>query len=309
MSRLAVLPEPQAHSRIQLGTFRHAEWTNTPMEHPYKVRTKNYLKDKVKAPSAEPTFVVEAADTYHLHGPFSHAATHPESPIHALRKMHPPGTHFWIVHFMFPENYYSLSVYGTSKPGVLDPSTPFGRLYAKFRAPATTDAERNNMLKVIPRIVEGPAVITSFVGEKPALIGNKITTTYHVGEDYTEADIDLGSSMMARGIVNRVVGITESLVVDLGFVLEGHSEEELPEVMMIAFRMVHPAMNKAPWFHGNVGNVVAGNGGSPADKRPSSASFKARDGASSGGGGGDSAASSPGFFSSLFGGGSKPAAS
>ena len=42
-----------------------------------------------------------------------------------------------------------------------------------------TDAQRDDVMKIVPRMVEGPWVAKHAVGQKPALLGHAITTAYH----------------------------------------------------------------------------------------------------------------------------------
>ena len=91
------------------------------------------------------------------------------------------------------------------------------------------DEYRNSKLKIIPNVVEGGWIVKRGVGNKPAIIGKKIVTTYHKGEGFFEIDIDIGSSKVAGAIMGLVKGYTKSLVIDIAFVLEGHTAQELPE--------------------------------------------------------------------------------
>ena len=91
------------------------------------------------------------------------------------------------------------------------------------------DEYRNSKLKIIPNVVEGGWIVKRGVGNKPAIIGKKITTTYIKGDGFFEIMIDIGSSKVAGAIMGLVKGYAKSLVIDLAFVLEGHDVVELPE--------------------------------------------------------------------------------
>ena len=87
-------------------------------------------------------------------------------------------------------------------------------------------------MKIVPRMVEGPWVAKHAVGQKPALLGHAITTAYHSGPGWFEMDVDVSSSSTAAGALRILKSCSKSLVMDLAFVLEGQSEEALPEKIL-----------------------------------------------------------------------------
>ncbi|WIA14192.1 hypothetical protein OEZ85_002731 [Tetradesmus obliquus] len=101
------------------------------------------------------------------------------------------------------------------------------------------DATRTAMFKLIPHIAEGSWVIKQSVGTVPVILGNKLKTVYYQTDRYIEACCDVTSSSAAAYITGMVRGATKSLVIDLGFVLEGQHSEELPEALLGAFRLNH----------------------------------------------------------------------
>ncbi|KAL7480178.1 hypothetical protein ACHAW6_005885 [Cyclotella cf. meneghiniana] len=105
--------------------------------------------------------------------------------------------------------------------------------------------EKNNVLKIVPIVVEGPWVCKRVVGGKPAIVGQKlpISYTYQPPQpdlgfaEYLEADLDIVSSAAARNILAVVRSYTQALTIDLGFVIQGNTTEELPEQMMLGLRL------------------------------------------------------------------------
>ncbi|KAG5193127.1 hypothetical protein JKP88DRAFT_136536, partial [Tribonema minus] len=91
------------------------------------------------------------------------------------------------------------------------------------------DDFRNERFKLIPSIVEGPFLVRGAVGNKPALLGRKLTQRYYRGAHYVETDVDVASSSVAAHIVSMCRGASNGLSVDLGIVLEGRARAELPE--------------------------------------------------------------------------------
>ncbi|KAL3936805.1 MAG: hypothetical protein SGBAC_007959 [Bacillariaceae sp.] len=54
---------------------------------------------------------------------------------------------------------------------------------------------------------------------------------------YLEADFDIVASSAARGILSCVRSYTQILTLDLGFVVQGNSKDELPEQMLVGVRL------------------------------------------------------------------------
>jgi hypothetical protein len=115
------------------------------------------------------------------------------------------------------------------------------------------DNHRNSTLKLIPYMPEGPWIARSMVTGQPAIIGNKLPVTYTYAPasdgmaEYLEADLDIGSSSTAaRRIVSVCRRYMNALTVDIGFVIQGNTEEELPEQMLGSIRLHGPDPLKAP---------------------------------------------------------------
>jgi hypothetical protein len=114
-------------------------------------------------------------------------------------------------------------------------------------------AYRNERLKLISYVPEGPWVVRNMVTGKPAIIGNKLPVKYKYTprdgskKDFLECELDIGnSSKTARRIVSVCRRYMRCLSVDIGFVIEGKTEAELPEEMMGAIRIHEVDPIKAP---------------------------------------------------------------
>ena len=105
------------------------------------------------------------------------------------------------------------------------------------------DKYRDQRFKIVPVVVEGPWVVKSVVGGKPAILCKKVPTKWiyqpQEGEKamYLEADLDIVSSSAARGILSVVRSYTSSLTIDLGYTIEAQEEDELPECMLVGTRI------------------------------------------------------------------------
>lgn len=116
------------------------------------------------------------------------------------------------------------------------------------------DNHRNSTLKLIPRIVDGPWIVKRTVPSKPAIVGNKLPVSYYYHPQQRnkhlcfEVDLDITSSSAARAILGVVQSYTKSLTIDLGFVIQGNTADELPEQMMAGTRLHQIDTTKAPSF-------------------------------------------------------------
>jgi Protein ENHANCED DISEASE RESISTANCE 2, C-terminal len=102
---------------------------------------------------------------------------------------------------------------------------------------------KNKTLKIVPVVVEGPWIVKSVVGGKPAIIGNKLPVNWCYEKAtnnkalYLEADLDIVSSSAARGILSVARSHTNVLTLDLGFVVQANEVDELPEQMTFGVRL------------------------------------------------------------------------
>lgn len=121
---------------------------------------------------------------------------------------------------------------------MIEADTPFGRIARPFFY-GNDDEFRNNRFKLIPMVLEGNMIVKMAVKDTPTLLGNKLKQSYFKGENYFELDVDVGSSSVAKNVVGIALGYSKSIVVSMGFCLQGNEEEELPEILMGAVTVVH----------------------------------------------------------------------
>ena len=101
--------------------------------------------------------------------------------------------------------------------------------------------------KVIPNIFEGAWVVSSAVGNTPALLGNKLKQSYFKGDGYFELDCDVGSSSVASWLVHLIQSYSTQLKIDLAFTIQGNDEAELPEKICGALRLCHLDIDAIPF--------------------------------------------------------------
>jgi Protein ENHANCED DISEASE RESISTANCE 2, C-terminal len=114
---------------------------------------------------------------------------------------------------------------------------------------------KNERLKLIPYVAEGPWVVRNMVTGRPAIIGKKLPVTYQFTPATPNSDqkplltatLDIGnSSASAKRIVSVCRRYMSALTVDIGFVIQGNCAAELPEQMLGAMRVHGPDPLKAP---------------------------------------------------------------
>lgn len=209
------------------------------------VRGKKYLKDNKKVLSSGSLFCQRACQVvYSNEEHIPHAA---ELPWIALPR-NEPDSEYLIMNYSFPgSTSVQLVITYLATPAacavirsVDDPSAlekdsseepaPWASLLRQFYTP-DNDQWINKHLKLIPQCEEAPWIIRTAVGQRPALTGLKIAHRYYRGPNYLEVNVDLSASSVASAIIGMVRGCSKNLVVDLGWTLQGDTEEELPEMV------------------------------------------------------------------------------
>jgi hypothetical protein len=84
--------------------------------------------------------------------------------------------------------------------------------------------------------------LRKLVGTNPAMIGQKIPTTYYgsVEDGYIEVCLNVTKGgKVANSICSAVAGKASSISIDLSFLLQGDNENELPEQILSVIRLHH----------------------------------------------------------------------
>lgn len=118
------------------------------------------------------------------------------------------------------------------------------------------DAHRQSKLKIISRIEDGPWIVKAAVPSKPVIIGNKLPVSYYFQPEedrgnkspYLEVELDVSSSNAAKAMLNICMSCTKSLIIDIGFVIQGDQADELPEQMLVGTRLHRLDLSGAPSF-------------------------------------------------------------
>lgn len=236
-----------------------------PKAETFRVRSKGYLADRVKLPSAPAAFDVATVYAFRMHEIVRHVADAPDSPLHRWRASGtmPPFT--LIVNmvvagapgfqgvFFFAMDEEEWSVHLAARTAMeagrppANASEAFHRLLAQFiKNDFSPEANRfrDERFKLLPAIVQGPMLLKNSSGNRPAILGTKLKQSYFAGPGYFEIDVDCASSHAAASVVNMVKGYCKTLVIDLAFILQGNCEDELPERVLSVIRFSRVDMGK-----------------------------------------------------------------
>ncbi|KAG5182809.1 hypothetical protein JKP88DRAFT_195737 [Tribonema minus] len=213
-----------------------------PTSETFMVRGKQYLKDGKKVVSQEAAYMLLGVDLLLSADQHHHVAARPGGFVQRFRRKAGPSCPFVLVlNFSLP--WGSFIAYFAPRNGGTTPYIGDPCFDALMKRVIEDDSEgsafRNSRLKIIPRCHDGPWLVRSTVGGKPAIIGTKITQEYFSGSGYFEVVTDVCSSTAALYILGVVKNYTKVVSVDLGFVIQGETEEELPERLIGAVRFHH----------------------------------------------------------------------
>ncbi|EEE66288.1 hypothetical protein OsJ_22508 [Oryza sativa Japonica Group] len=227
----------------------------------------------VHAPSAAEWLLRPAGvDWLRSHSRLDHVLARDDIPVAAafrrarLRK--DPSAHFLLaVNLQVPgrPDAYSAVFYFAAEAAI-----PAESLLGRFVH--GDDAYRNARFKIVNRIVKGPWLVRATVGNYAAcLLGRALTCRYHGGDGYLEIDVDIGSSAIASAILHLALGAVTSVTIDMGFLVESQSEEELPERLFGAVRIAQMEMGAAKYVETAPDDVVPDAGRAGAGFRVHSA--------------------------------------
>ncbi|XP_059659495.1 protein ENHANCED DISEASE RESISTANCE 2-like isoform X2 [Cornus florida] len=93
--------------------------------------------------------------------------------------------------------------------------------------------------------IQGSWIVKQSVGKKACLVGQALEINYFRGKNYLELGINIGSSTVARGVVSLVLGYLNNLVIEMAFLIQSNTPEELPEYLLGTCRLNHLDTSKA----------------------------------------------------------------
>ncbi|OEL13668.1 Protein ENHANCED DISEASE RESISTANCE 2 [Dichanthelium oligosanthes] len=201
----------------------------------FRVRSKNFVYDKSKVPAGKPLMELVAVDWFKDAKRMDHVARRKGCAVQVAAEK---GLFALAINLQVPgTTNYSMVFYFVMKK--LIPNSLLQRFVDG------DDEFRNSRFKLIPSVPKGSWIVRQSVGSTPCLLGKAVDITYIRGANYLEIDVDIGSSTVANGVLGLVCGVITTLVVDMAFLVQGNTYEELPERLIGAVRMSHIELSSA----------------------------------------------------------------
>lgn len=151
----------------------------------------------------------------------------------------------------------------------------FEDLWERFRK--MSPKERDARFKLIPVIVAGPTAFQKSVANRPAIMGNKIRSTWFESENHMEVVLDVGSSFIASQMWRLMLPQAAILAMDMAWVIQGNGESELPEVVLASVHMSKPDMHRYRMLPRDEQEVEAPANGTPKRSRRQGANRRRED--------------------------------
>ncbi|EEC67085.1 hypothetical protein OsI_33873 [Oryza sativa Indica Group] len=201
----------------------------------FRVRSKTFIYDKSKIPAGKPLMKLVAVDWFKDMKRMDHVARRKGCAVQVAAEK---GLFALAVNLQVPgTTNYSMVFYFVTKK--LIPNSLLQRFVDG------DDEFRNSRFKLIPSVPKGSWIVRQSVGSTPCLLGKAVDITYIRGPNYLEIDVDIGSSTVANGVLGLVCGVITTLVVDMAFLVQGNTYEELPERLIGAVRVSHIELKSA----------------------------------------------------------------
>ncbi|KAL5794667.1 hypothetical protein ACOSP7_003261 [Xanthoceras sorbifolium] len=234
-------PVPQIDLSCFSGNLRHNERDNArdcwkvSDGNNFRVRSRHFCYDKTKIPAGKHLMDLVAVDWFKDTKRMDHVARRQGC---AAQVASEKGLFSVVINVQVPgSTHYSMVFYFVTRELVP------GSLLQRFVD--GDDDFRNSRLKLIPSVPKGSWIVRQSVGSTPCLLGKAVDCNYIRGPKYLEIDVDIGSSTVANGVLGLVIGVITTLVVDMAFLVQANTTDELPERLIGAVRVSHLELSSA----------------------------------------------------------------
>ncbi|KAG6397171.1 hypothetical protein SASPL_143336 [Salvia splendens] len=256
--------EPDLDMNFYFGNLRRDDqenarncWTLSDGNN-FRVRGKNFFSDKSKTAGGKHLMDLVATDWFKSTKRMDHVAQRLGC---AAQVAADRGLFSIVINLQVPagSTQYSMIFYFVTKNLVP------GSLLQRFVD--GDDEARNSRLKLIPSVPKFNSLVRRSEACFPSLVNfilvwklcRALGSCGRVSEPllvYWEnqliapisaapIDVDIGSSTVANGVLGLVIGVITTLVVDMAFIVQGNTPEELPERLIGAVRISHLELSSA----------------------------------------------------------------
>lgn len=210
----------------------------------FLIRGKHYLRDNKKVKAGTPLMQLVAADWFKSNKREDHIAARDGCVIQKLFAKQESAqkeaeSYFVVINLQVPGTpSYSLVLYYMANKRLQD--IPLLESFVRG-----DKYYRNSRFKLCPHVAKGSWIVKQSVGKSACLVGEALDITYFSCDNYLELDVDIGSSSVAKGVVNLVLGYVTKLVLEMAFLIQANTEEELPEKLLGTVCISNLEMQKA----------------------------------------------------------------
>eukprot|EP00736_Rhodelphis_marinus_P013614 Rmarinus@m.25902 len=215
----------------------------------FMVRGPSYLTDRLKISAGPAMFKLLGVDMFESDEKVPHFAAHPESIVQkTLQREEEPKPFLFVVSLQVPDTkkLHVISYFSADLAVLREDYPRFESLLARFVD--GDDAYRNSKFKLLPGVVEGSWIVKKSVGNTPAILGKAVDMKYFHGSNYIEVDVDVCTSAVASGVVRIAREFTESLVIDIAYIIEADHPDDLPERVLGSVRFSRLDFRRATDF-------------------------------------------------------------
>ncbi|BAT82422.1 hypothetical protein LR48_Vigan07g247800 [Vigna angularis] len=240
---------------INGGSLRHVDlnngtngWASPPGEL-FSLRSSDYLKNRQKSPAGDYLLAPAGMDWLKSTAKMEHVLSRPDNRVMQALKRSQQNQGQSMKSFVFAvnlqipgakEHHSAVFYFAAEDPESLQSCSLLNRFVHG------DDTFRNQRFKLVNRIVKGPWIVKRAVGNHGAcLLGKALHCSYHRGPNYLEIDVDIGSSAIANAILHVALGHVTAVTIDMGFVVEAQTEDELPEKLIGGIRVCQMEMSSA----------------------------------------------------------------
>jgi len=203
----------------------------------FDVRSATYFADRRKQPAGKPMFDLLSVDFFRIGpgGPIWRA--HEHSDLHPIQLRKGGERRFLLVqNWIFPP--FQVIIVGALDPqapwlNCKEPVAPQAHVWHRFLG--MPPEERQRVFKVIMAVEQGPWLVRRAVPRKPLLIGKQLKMhSFHIAGDVLQVTIDVSSGKTEQVATGMVMHALRGITFSLATLIEGTSEDELPEALLLA---------------------------------------------------------------------------